>query len=521
MGIEVWVIIGILVVAGGIGIYFFTRPNQNDNGIDAPFSIPGSGLSTTEESEKRSKRDNAAPPAQQSQGSAPPDMKPDVDDDGLVDEFNWRIGDDVDEFDDFMEEAEEEPAPTEIMFGDVDLDDEAEEDIPQLNPAIDDTQTMKAVTREDTQEMKELVEKAPRELLPDEIKDWMDDLATEKERIEGGLGADLEEETGEAVLDTEYPKQSSQAPPQPSNKPVGESTSDDAPSATTAHFSAFYPREAEAGKRYGVYIYAHAESMLEQITNDAAKFKEELGGNIPQPRTARDSKALAHGTRITVSLESEEVEFEPDMLTKRWHGDWTRYEFEFRPKAELIDETIFVRASIMVLGFEIAKIKFAMEVIPPQMQVMSRMADSGEEPTNPFAKAKLESKMAIKYEKIFISYSRKDKLIAEAFKVIQEAAGNDVFFDVDDIRTGEDWQAAIARAIDEADYLQLFWSEHSAESEWCGYEWDYALTYRCKENKCREFIRPVWWTAPMPPPPDSLNHLNFRRFDFEKLMKRD
>ena len=112
-------------------------------------------------------------------------------------------------------------------------------------------------------------------------------------------------------------------------------------------------------------------------------------------------------------------------------------------------------------------------------------------------------------------------MIAEAFKIIQEAAGNDVFFDVDDIRTGEDWQAAIARAIDEADYLQLFWSENSANSEWCGYEWDYTLNYRCKENKCREFIRPVWWADPMPPPPDMLGHLNFRRMDIEKLMKAD
>lgn len=508
MGIEVLLIIAIVVVAGGIGFYVYTRSDTLDeNRSGAPLSPPASSSSSEPE---RKKRKSNSPPVQQPQESTTPgganstltggtvdgeaiqgDIDPQADEDN----------DDIDDLDEFMEEPEEE-------------------EIPPLQPAIDDTQTMRAITKEDTQEMKELIQNTPKEMLPEEINKWMDDLAEEKEKMEGGeiVFHDPEPEAGEAVLDVDYPKQDNAAPPQPS-KPVV-TGSDDAPLATTAHFSAFYPKEAEAGKRYGVYVYAHAESMLEQITRDAAKFKDELGGTVPQPRTASDSKALAHGTQITVALESEEVEFEPDLLTKRWHGDWTRYEFEFRPKADLIDDTIFVRASIMVLGFEIAKIKFAIDVTAPQMQVMSRTADA-EAPSNPFAKAKMESKMAVKYDKIFISYSRKDKLIAEAFKVIQEAAGNDVFFDVDDIRTGEDWQAAIARAIDEADYLQLFWSEHSAESEWCGYEWDYALNYRCKENKCREFIRPVWWTAPMPPPPDSLNHLNFRRFDFETLMKRD
>jgi hypothetical protein len=336
---------------------------------------------------------------------------------------------------------------------------------------------------------------------PEEIIGWMDDL---KEQIEDvtEVMPSIGDEASEDRLDVTYPDKTKIIP------------------ATTAHFSAFYPKEVQAEQRYGVYIYAHAESMLAKITEDAQKFKEELGGNIPKPRIAKTSKALAHGTKITVLLESDELEFEPDMLTKKWHGDWTRYEFEFRPKTELTDETAFVRASIMVMGFEIAKIKFAIDIVAPQMQAM-RSPSADELPTNPFALAKMQSTTTGGYDKIFISYSRKDKMIAEAFKIIQEAAGNDVFFDVDDIRTGEDWQAAIARAIDEADYLQLFWSEHSANSEWCGYEWEYTLNYRCKDNKCREFIRPVWWDDPMPKPPKSLGHLNFRRMDVAKLMQVD
>ena len=32
---------------------------------------------------------------------------------------------------------------------------------------------------------------------------------------------------------------------------------------------------------------------------------------------------------------------------------------------------------------------------------------------------------------------------------------------------------------------------------------------------------PVWWADPMPKPPESLGHLNFRRMDFTKLMQAD
>ncbi len=407
-----------------------------------------------------------------------------------------------------------------IDFSDVDEDDEFVEVIEEpepIVPAIDDTQTMKAVSPADTQEMKEIIDQAPAEMLPDEVIDFMDKIQQEKAELDReNVGmvnfGDVEEEEAEEAeeeirLDVTYP------PPKPS-KPITSTT----PPASTAHFSAFYPKEAQVENRYEVVIYAHAESMLEQITQDAEKFKTELGGAVPQPRVAKQSKSLAHGSKITVMLESEEIEFEPDTLTKTWHGDWTRYNFEFRPKAEFVDETAFVRASIMILGFEIAKIKFALEIIDAQPQVMAmRMEEDA--PSNPFAKAKLESATTTGYEKIFISYSRKDKLVAEAFKVMQEAAGNDVFFDVDDIRTGEDWQAAIARAIDSADYFQLFWSEHSAGSEWCSYEWDYAINYRCEDDKCREFIRPVWWSAPMPPPPELLGHLNFKKLNLEALMK--
>jgi hypothetical protein len=88
--------------------------------------------------------------------------------------------------------------------------------------------------------------------------------------------------------------------------------------------------------------------------------------------------------------------------------------------------------------------------------------------------------------------------------------GNETFIDTDDLRAGEDWKAGLAKAIDDADVFQLFWSNNSANSECCRYEWKYAVASRCPDSKCEGFIRPVYWEKPMPKPPPELSDVNFK-----------
>jgi hypothetical protein len=96
------------------------------------------------------------------------------------------------------------------------------------------------------------------------------------------------------------------------------------------------------------------------------------------------------------------------------------------------------------------------------------------------------------------------------------ALGNDVFVDTESIHTGDDWMARLALEIDEADVLQLFWSENSAASEFVQEEWEYALEFKCPQERCVNFIRPVYWKSekPNPEPPKELAHLHFRHVDF-------
>lgn len=283
------------------------------------------------------------------------------------------------------------------------------------------------------------------------------------------------------------------------------------PESNQVNFRLYSPPKAFPGLRTSLYTYAYMADFLSEVEADVQKFESELGGEIPSPKNAKQTPSIKLGAPITIVPESDELDFEPSSLTKVWHGDWTRFGFEFRPNETLIDETVFVRLSVQIAGVEIAHIKCAIEIEDAStLQTEDEKLDD-----NPLAQQKFASKTTTAYQRIFISYSRRDTPIARAYKLAQIALGNDVFLDVDNLRAGENWQAALAKAIDAADIFQLFWSDQSSSSKYCQYEWEYALKHKCPDNLCETFIRPVYWTTPLPDVPESLSHLNFKFVPFE------
>lgn len=279
---------------------------------------------------------------------------------------------------------------------------------------------------------------------------------------------------------------------------------------SSAKFSSYAPSEVSVDRRYGLYVYAYNEEYEAYTKLDIEKFKEHLGGTVPKRKEAKTSAEIEVGTKVTVIPECDEIEFEPESLSKKWHGDWTQFGFEFRAPERLVDETLFVRISVQIAGIEIAHIKSSIEVVEAEEVTGSQQVLA----SNPLLEHKMRSQTVTPYQRIFISYSRRDSSVAKSYKIAQTALGNDAFLDVDNLRSGEDWRAALARAIDEADIFQLFWSEHSANSEYCRYEWDYALKVRCPEDTCEGFVRPVYWREPMPSPPPELARINFRFVPF-------
>jgi hypothetical protein len=266
-------------------------------------------------------------------------------------------------------------------------------------------------------------------------------------------------------------------------------------------FRAYYPRQVAAKTEYGFYIYAHLPDAL--IETDIQAFSAELGGRVPKAVVAEKNATLQEGALLTVMIHSDKLKFNQMGAMQVWKAPFVRFDFKFTADESLIDEIVEGRVAILLGMIEIASIDFKISI-----GAASPLVATNTLPEDP--RLSLPASDTVPpYQKIFISYSRKDTIVAEQYRAAQTMLGNTIFMDVHTIRAGEDWNDALKRFIAEADVFQLFWSEHSAASENVRFEWEYALKQRCPDTLCRQFIRPTYWQKPMPPVPTELNHLHF------------
>lgn len=106
-------------------------------------------------------------------------------------------------------------------------------------------------------------------------------------------------------------------------------------------------------------------------------------------------------------------------------------------------------------------------------------------------------------DKIFISYSRKDIDFARKLAGDLETAGYDVWWDITDLRGGDDWVRNIPEAIKTSQYFIVVLTPNSIESEWVRKEYTQALSLRKK-------IIPIMLTSCEVP--FALNTINFVNF---------
>ena len=81
---------------------------------------------------------------------------------------------------------------------------------------------------------------------------------------------------------------------------------------------------------------------------------------------------------------------------------------------------------------------------------------------------------------VFISYARKDIKFARRLAADLEEAGFDVWWDISDLKGGDDWVRFIPAAIQASQYFVVLLSPDSVQSEWVAKEYSYALRLRKK-----------------------------------------
>ncbi|HSL31719.1 MAG TPA: toll/interleukin-1 receptor domain-containing protein [Anaerolineales bacterium] len=83
-------------------------------------------------------------------------------------------------------------------------------------------------------------------------------------------------------------------------------------------------------------------------------------------------------------------------------------------------------------------------------------------------------------QRLFISYSRKDIDFVRRLAGDLEKAGYDVWWDISDLRGGDDWVREIPTAIEASDFFIVVLTPNAAVSEWVSKEYTQALTLRKK-----------------------------------------
>ena len=106
-------------------------------------------------------------------------------------------------------------------------------------------------------------------------------------------------------------------------------------------------------------------------------------------------------------------------------------------------------------------------------------------------------------QKIFISYSRKDTDFVRKLAGDLEKANYDVWWDITDLRGGDEWVTRIAAAIETSDFIIVVLSPDSIQSEWVRKEYTQAIGLHKR-------IIPIMFTpCPVPFALNTINYVNF------------
>lgn len=105
--------------------------------------------------------------------------------------------------------------------------------------------------------------------------------------------------------------------------------------------------------------------------------------------------------------------------------------------------------------------------------------------------------------KIFISYSRKDIDFVRKLAGDLEKANYDVWWDLTDLRGGDEWVTRIAAAIEASDTVIVVLSPNSIESEWVRKEYTQAIGLH------KRIIPIMFAPSPVPFALNTINYVNF------------
>ncbi len=116
-------------------------------------------------------------------------------------------------------------------------------------------------------------------------------------------------------------------------------------------------------------------------------------------------------------------------------------------------------------------------------------------------------------QKVFISYSRKDMEFVRKLAGDLETAGYDVWWDITDLRGGDDWVRSLPAAIEASQFFIIVLTPNSTKSEWVQKEYTQALTLH------KKIIPLMFESCDVPFALNTINFVNFLNGEYADNFK--
>lgn len=246
-------------------------------------------------------------------------------------------------------------------------------------------------------------------------------------------------------------------------------------------FSAVAPQKAVKGEYALVQLFMY-EQEFRSAVDEALQMAE-----APMQEKKTGFYQVRDNTQVKVVLTSPDVEILDDTAEETWNGGYLCFDFALDIPQEIVKKQILLKAAVYFDGIPATRLMMTMRL---QTQHEQRMEV-------------LRSDVL----SAFVSYASQDRArVGGLIQGMKKARPDmDIFFDVNSLRSGDDWEATLRQEVERRDILFLCWSKHASVSPWVDMEWRYAL-----QNKGIECIEPIPIDPPDEcPPPQELQSKHF------------
>src|SRR5689334_16175655 len=290
-------------------------------------------------------------------------------------------------------------------------------------------------------------------------------------------------------------------PPQVNARPSPQSQTPRAlPQGEKVQFTCGYPGAVSANQWYSVLFYIHLTERAQDVRSLLDKQSAEISsGAVTSGAVA--SRTIERGTTLKLVPELKGFRFNPPVLELDWFEDVQQVRFRIMAGDGFAGSSRLGAIEVYAAGLLIAQVPLSI-----------RVRQSGETET-----AEAQIILARMFEKVFASYSHKDKAVVDACCALSRSMGISMYVDSASLLSGDDWEKKLREAIRDSDVFQLFWSRNSSASKEVEKEWRAALGL--VGEKAERFIRPLYWQQPLPPIPSELNAFHFAQLPLDSMIE--